>query len=134
MLVGIAAARLQGAPVVTEDIDLWFARGSQEKIAAAAEETGVVYVPAGVAMNPPTFGGRGVRIDQVLSMSGLASFEQELGNTTVKVVNGIPLHVLNLDRIIESKRAANRKKDRAVLPALEAALVALQTHEETTDG
>jgi len=39
MLVGIAAARLQGAPVVTEDIDLWFARGSQEKIAAAAEET-----------------------------------------------------------------------------------------------
>ncbi|MFZ1865369.1 MAG: hypothetical protein WAU39_14180, partial [Polyangiales bacterium] len=73
MLVGIAAARLQGAPVVTEDIDLWFAEGSQGGIAAAARQAGVVYVPAGVAMNPPTFGGRDVRLDQVLSMSGLGS-------------------------------------------------------------
>jgi len=31
----------------------------------------------------------------------------------------------------ESKRAANRDKDRAVLPALEAALVALRSRERT---
>ncbi len=53
MIVGIAAARLQGAPVVTEDIDLWFAEGSERGIAAAATEAGVVYVPGGIAMNPP---------------------------------------------------------------------------------
>ena len=80
MIVGIAAARLQGAPVVTEDIDLWFAEGSEKGIAAAATEVGVVYVPAGIAMNPPTFGGRDVRLGQVLSMSGLASFDEELDN------------------------------------------------------
>ena len=131
MLVGIAAARLQGAPVVTEDIDLWFAEGSQGGIAAAARQAGVVYVPAGVAMNPPTFGGRDVRLDQVLSMSGLGSFDEELANTSVREVNGIPLRVLDLERIIESKRAANRAKDRAVLPALEAALVALRSREQT---
>ena len=131
MVVEIAAARLQGAPVVTEDLDLWFAEGQQAGIAAAAKEAGVVYVPAGVAMNPPTFGGRGVRLDQVLSMSGLASFDEELANTTVREVNGIPLRVLDLERIIESKRAANRDKDRAVLPALEAALVALRSRERT---
>jgi hypothetical protein len=131
MLVGIAAARLQGAPVVTEDIDLWFAEGSQGGIAAAAKQAGVVYVPGGVAMNPPTFGGRGVRLDQVLSMSGLGSFDEELANTSEREVNGIPLRVLNLERIIESKRAANRDKDRAVLPALEAALVALRAREQT---
>jgi hypothetical protein len=105
MLVGIAAARLQGAPVVTEDIDLWFAEGSQGGIAAAARQAGVVYVPGGVAMNPPTFGGRDVRLDQVLSLSGLGSFDEELANTSVREVNGIPLRVLNLERIIESKRA-----------------------------
>jgi hypothetical protein len=131
MLVGIAAARLQGAPVVTEDIDLWFAEGSQGGIAAAAKQAGVVYVPGGVAMNPPTFGGRGVRLDQVLSMSGLGSFDEELANTSEREVNGIPLRVLNLERIIESKRAANRDKDRAVLPALEAALVALRSRQRT---
>jgi hypothetical protein len=131
MLVGIAAARLQGAPVVTEDIDLWFAEGSQGGIAAAARQAGVVYVPGGVAMNPPTFGGRDVRLDQVLSMSGLGSFDEELANTSEREVNGIPLRVLNLERIIESKRAANRDKDRAVLPALEAALVALRSRQRT---
>jgi hypothetical protein len=131
MLVGIAAARLQGAPVVTEDIDLWFAEGSQGGIAAAARQAGVVYVPGGVAMNPPTFGGRDVRLDQVLSMSGLGSFDEELANTSEREVNGIPLRVLNLERIIESKRMANRDKDRAVLPALEAALVALRAREQT---
>ncbi len=126
MLVGIAAARLQGAPIVTEDIDLWIAPGHDADVATAAKKAGIVYVPAGVAMNPPTFGGRHVRIDQVLSMSGLSSFEEELVNTTVREVNGIPLRVLNLERIVASKRAANRDKDRAVLPALEAALVALR--------
>jgi hypothetical protein len=131
MLVGIAAARLQGAPVVTEDIDLWFAEGSQGGIVAAAKQAGVVYVPGGVAMNPPTFGGRDVRLDQVLSMSGLGSFDEELANTSIREVNGIPLRVLDLERIIESKRAANRAKDRAVLPALEAALVALRSREQT---
>lgn len=129
MLVGIAAARLQGAPVVTEEVDLWFADGTEQQISAAADDAGVVYVPGGVAMNPPTFGGRSVRLDQVLSMSGLASFEEELSNTTVREVNGIPLRILNLDRIIASKRAANRAKDRAVLPALEAALVALRARD-----
>jgi len=32
------------------------------------------------------------------------------------------IHVLPLERILLSKRAADREKDRAVLPALEAAL------------
>jgi len=62
-------------------------------------------------------------------MSGLASFDEELTNTIVREVNGIPLRILNLDRIIESKRAANRDKDRAILPALEAALLALRSRK-----
>jgi hypothetical protein len=39
-------------------------------------------------------------------------------------VDGLHLRVLPLARVIHSKRAANRLKDRAVLPALYAALAA----------
>jgi hypothetical protein len=46
-------------------------------------------------------------------------------------VDGIPLRVLRLDRIIVSKRAAGRKKDVAVIPALEEALALA---ESTTAG
>jgi hypothetical protein len=45
-------------------------------------------------------------------------------NTTEIVVDGIPLRVLSLSRIVASKRAAGRKKDLAVIPALEEALAA----------
>jgi len=34
-------------------------------------------------------------------------------------VDGMPLKVVPLDRIIASKRATNREKDRIALPALE---------------
>ena len=31
MVVGLAAATLQGAPVVTQDVDLWFEKLGEEK-------------------------------------------------------------------------------------------------------
>ncbi len=126
IIVGATAARLQGAAIVTEDIDLWFPKGSEEKVVRAAKAAGIVYVPAGIAMNPPVFGGKHVRFDQVLSMSGLEDFEHERKNTVAREVNGIRLQVLGLDRIVRSKRAAGRDKDKAALPALEAALIAAQ--------
>jgi hypothetical protein len=43
------------------------------------------------------------------------------------------LRVLPLERIIESKRAANRPKDRAALPALEAALAVKQDANDETE-
>ena len=117
-------------PIVTEDIDLWFAPGTDPLVAKAAHAAGVVYVPGGVAMNPPTFGGSQVRLDQVLTLSGLDSFESEMKNTIHREINGIPVLVLSLERIIKSKRAANRAKDRAVLPALEATLMAIRSIDE----
>jgi hypothetical protein len=48
------------------------------------------------------------------------------------VVDGIPLRVLGLRRILASKRAAGRKKDLAVIPALKEALVALEGARDRT--
>jgi hypothetical protein len=42
----------------------------------------------------------------------------------VREIDGLSLHVLALERVIASKRAKNRPKDRAVLPALEATFAA----------
>lgn len=58
----------------------------------------------------------------VTHMHGLGSFPAELANTIEVVVDGVPLRVLKLERIIAS--ATGRPKDVAVIPALEEALVA----------
>ncbi|HEY5373397.1 MAG TPA: hypothetical protein VIK01_06905 [Polyangiaceae bacterium] len=44
-------------------------------------------------------------------------------------VDGIPLKVLSIERIIASKLAAGRAKDLAAIPALEEALAALSDTE-----
>jgi hypothetical protein len=62
------------------------------------------------------------RFDVVIRPDGLDAFDVEYGRARTEIVEGIPLRVLPLERIIASKRAAKRLKDLAQLPALEAAL------------
>jgi hypothetical protein len=45
-------------------------------------------------------------------------------------MDGVPLPVLRLDRVIASKRAAGRKKDLAAIPALEDALAVLESQAD----
>jgi hypothetical protein len=106
MIVGLSAAVLQGANAGTRDIDLWF------------ETLG------SFGMRPPQIGGDtvGDRLDIVTHMHGLGTFAEEYPNAIEMEVDGIRLQVLRLDRIIASKRASDRAKDRAALPALEEAL------------
>lgn len=67
----------------------------------------------------------GDRLDVVADMHGLGRFADELVNAKLLEIDRIPFRVLSLDRIIESKRAANRPRDLAAIPALEEALAAL---------
>jgi hypothetical protein len=76
-------------------------------------------------MQPPAFGGNGLhRIAVVLTAHGLESFALEYPGTIEREIEGITLRVLALERVIASKRATNRPKDVAQLPALEATLQA----------
>jgi len=82
---------------------------------------------SGFGMMPTQLGGPlGDRFDVVLQMSGLGSFPDEYSRAQPMTVEGIPVRVLPLDRILVSKRAADRPKDRAVIPALEEALAAIE--------
>jgi hypothetical protein len=128
MVVGMSGALLQGARGVTEDIDLWFENVTDPRIAECVREAGGFWVSGSFGMGPPQIGGDELseRLDVVMSMTGLGSFAEESKNMVHENVDGIDLPVLSLARIVHSKRAAGREKDRAILPSLEDALAIQQ--------
>ncbi len=130
MVVGLTAAALQGAPIVTEDVDLWFERPGNPAFLRACDEAGVTYIPP-EGHHPPMFSGPGaVLLDIVTHMHGLGSFSEELENVTRIQTGSIDLPVLSLERIIASKESLGRQRDHLVLPALRATLAALRGQEE----
>jgi len=130
MIVGLAAATLQGASVVTHDIDLWFKEISDKRIKAAAKAVGGSLILP-FAENPPTFAGKAVELfDVTLNPSGLADFDSELAHTIEISLYDVLVRVLRLERIIVNKRAANRPKDKLALPVLEDTLKLLQARGE----
>jgi hypothetical protein len=126
MIVGLAAAILQGAPAVTQDIDIWVRDVQDAGFRRAIKEVGAAYVPQ-TGLNPPMLAGESVRLfDLVSHMSGLGAFEDELKDSLRIEVGEVAVQVLPLERIIASKEAANREKDRLVLPVLRDAAITLR--------
>ena len=129
MIVGLSAAALQGAPVVTQAIDLWFREMPGPGLEKALKNVHAIYVPP-ILGNPPMFAGEGVELfDEVLTMDGLDEFDEEKKNTIKIPLGRIKVSALKLERIITSKTAAGREKDRLVLKVLSDALIAIREHE-----
>ncbi len=125
MVVGLSAAALQGAPVVTQDVDLWFEDLTDPGLREALREIGAAYVPPS-HLNPPMFAGGDVELfDIVLRMDGIGTFAEELANCVEVPLGRGCLKALRVDRILASKRAANRPKDKLVIPVLEDSLAAV---------
>jgi hypothetical protein len=119
LLVGLSAAALQGAPVVTQDVDLWFEDLADPKLFLALKEVGAAYVPP-MMLNPPMLAGSGTEMfDIVLRMDGLSAFEDEWSNAKPMRLGELEIRVLPLRRILASKRAANRAKDQLVIAVLQ---------------
>lgn len=126
MVVELSAAALQGAPVVTQDVDLWFEDLSDARIRDALQEVNAAYVPPSI-LNPPMFVGAAVELfDIVLPMHGLGTFPEESRNCVEVSLGRHKLKVLRVDRILASKRAANRAKDRLAIPVLEDSMAATE--------
>ena len=131
MVVGMSAADLQGANIGTQDIDLWFGSTSDGKLDRAARSVGCLFL---WRADPPTLEGEALeRIDVVNQCDGLESFDNEYASSVETNIEGIRVRVLPLERIIISKKAANRPKDRAALPSLRAVLAAFK-HVEIKKG
>jgi predicted nucleotidyltransferase len=126
VLIGNAAAALQGAPVTTVDFDFFFRRTSRnlDKLKTFARLLGATilrpYYPASELFRVVRESD-GLQVDFMGAIHGLTSFEGVRDRASTIVVGGTDLLVASLDDVIRSKRAARRPRDRAVLDILEKA-------------
>lgn len=131
MVVGLSAAALQGAPVVTQDVDLWFEDLNDKRLMPALAAVGAAYAPP-FGYNPPMLAGTGSEpFDVVVHMSGLGSYADELKHARNVRIGNVTLKVLSLDRILASEEAANRPKDWLVIPVLRDTLATLVATKRT---
>lgn len=130
MIVGLSAAALQGAPVNTQDVDLWFSRLPAPGLDEALKKVQGIYIPPMMG-NPPMFAGTGIELfDIVVRMDGLGTFEDERKHTIKIRLGRYKIPVLKLERIIVSKTAAGRHKDKRILAELRDVLKTIQEREK----
>jgi hypothetical protein len=131
VIVGGVAAVLEGAPVMTFDLDVVYARSPQnnERLAGALRDLNARYKDlAGRRILPDTTKLSTVNVhlldtdqgplDLLYRVRGDLDYAAVLGRSVRYEVGGLVVNVLALESVIECKRFANRDKDRAVLPIL----------------
>jgi hypothetical protein len=136
VLVGGIAAVLHGSPTTTTDVDI-LPRAEASNLARLADALrdlaarvrslddteGVPFDPhptllASVGMlNMTTRCGD---LDLTFRPAGLGEYDEVMRGAIEIDLGDLVVHVASLDDIIRSKTAADRPKDRAVLPVLEA--------------
>jgi predicted nucleotidyltransferase len=127
ILIGNAAAALDGAPVTTLDFDFLFRKtpGNLRKLKAVAKSLDAIllrpYYPVSglfrIQRDEDT-----LQVDFMSRIDGVRSFPALRSRARRVDFGGHALLVADLADIIKSKRAADRPRDRAVLEILEKAL------------
>jgi len=147
-VVGGVAAQLEGAPIVTFDLDILYDKTPEnlDRLLGVLQELKARYRdPAGRHIEPDLVRLETMRTHllltelgalDVLSQIGAGRTYRDLAGRTVLYELGEDrVRVLELAAVIESKEQANRDKDRAVLPVLRQTLVmktGLRRGEENT--
>ena len=127
VLIGNAAAALQGAPVTTVDLDFLFRKtptNLKKLKALAVELEAVIFKP-----EYPVSGllrvardSDGLQLDFMTAIDGIRSFEGLRKRASAVRFGETTLYVAALADIIKSKAAAGRPRDLAVLGILETTL------------
>ena len=127
ILIGNAAAAIQGAPVTTVDFDFMFRAtpGNLAKLKKFAHRLEALilrpYYPVS-ALYRVMNDDRGLQVDFMPVIHGVKSFNSLRRRAEKIDLGGHRLWVAHLSDIIASKRAANRPRDKAVLGILEKTL------------
>ena len=69
-------------------------------------------------------------LDVVMTPAGSSGYDDLRRDAVAISISGVPILVASLADVIRSKEAANREKDRAVLPALKRLQLKLDADEE----
>ena len=127
IMVGNAAAALQGAPVTTLDVDFMFRKTSTNlrKLKVFADELDAQilkpYYPLSSlyrVVNDDT----GMQVDFMSILHGIKSFENLRSDAVEVDFDAYILKIASLEKIIRSKKALGRPKDKAVISILEKTL------------
>ena len=127
VLIGNAAAALQGSPVTTVDLDFMFRKtpGNLRKLKRLADDLDAVvlrpYYPASELFRVVR-DADALQWDLMAKVDGVRRYESLRARVTQAHFGSHVLRVASLEDIIRSKKAANRPQDRAVLPILRKAL------------
>jgi len=126
VLIGNAAAALQGAPVTTVDFDFMFRKTPRNmaKLKDVARRLKATilrpYYPVS-DLYRMVRDADGLQVDFMSTIHGVRSFAGLRDRSTIVVFGSASLRVAALSDIIASKRAARRPRDLAVIDILEAA-------------
>jgi len=119
ILIGAMAAIEQGAPLMTVDYDFWVRLPERQYVRLLA----IVQRLGGTIRAQTLYElSDGTQVNAVVSPNGLRSFAREWERCRSGQLEGVPMRILPLQRVIASKRAAGREKDLAALPILERTL------------
>jgi hypothetical protein len=132
VVIGGIAARLLGSPTVTRDLDICYARDSEnlERLATvlgslSAELRGA---PRGLRFRPDrralaagdhfTFETTAGDLDVLGTPGGVGGYDELRRNAERFDIDGLPVLVASIDDLIAMKRASGRPKDRVELEIL----------------
>ena len=136
VVVGGVSAALQGSPLATFDLDICFRR-TTENCSRLARAIAPLHprlrdLPADLPFDVDeralllgtnfTLSVEGGDLDLLTEMIGIGGYDQAASDCTHVIIQGYDIQVLSLRKLIQSKTAANRPKDRAALPVLQATL------------
>ncbi len=127
IMVGNAAAALRGAPVTTLDVDFMFRKTPTNlkklKAVAASFEASIFtpYYPVSQLYRVVN-DDQGLQLDFMVRLDGIRSFESLKSRASSVAFGPYELIVASLADVIQSKRAAGRPRDQAVLEVLEKTL------------
>ena len=115
ILIGAMAAIEQGAPLMTVDYDFWVRLPERQYVrllTIVQRQGGTIRARTLYELSDST------QVNAIFQPDGLRSFDAEWRISRWSKLEKVPVKVLPLQRVIASKRAANREKDLAVLPIL----------------
>jgi len=121
IVVGSGSAAMQGAPIMTEDVDLLIRDSprNRQKLKELCRLTGASLIDISPLANGKRLIGLDVNVDFLFDvLPGGRTFES-LRSRSVRIRVGSRVAIVaSLADVIASKEAANRPKDRAQLPIL----------------
>jgi hypothetical protein len=141
-VVGGVAAQLEGAPILTLDLDILYDKTPEnlDHLLAALRELKAHYRDlAGRRIEPDLPKLETMRMHLLLTelgaldvlgvIGGGLTYQDLVSRTVLYELGELRVRVLELGAVIETKEQANRDKDRAVLPVLRQTL-AMKSREE----